>query len=266
VNPSPNRVIVPLTAIGVVKVLAIVILMLTVAHVVSTALWWIEQNRLSELLVEKFSFGREGNFPTFFSAVLLLIASALFGLIGCSVRAVGGVRSGYWMALAGVFFFLTLDEAVQIHEKLDTDLIWGSIKTSGFLAWPWVILYGGLVVVFGVFFARFWAGLPVTVKWPYAVAAAMYVGAALGFEMQEAHVYTEAGGPTPAFDILVTIEEFLEMSAILIAIYTSLRFLSQIQPAALSFVAPESVSARGHAVNGSQRVDKHQERAGVGSN
>ncbi len=241
-NLFPDRVIVPLTAIGVVRVLALVILLLTVAHVFSTALWWMEQNRLTELLVEKFSFGGEGNFPAFFSAVLLLMASALFGLIGRCVRAVNGAKSGYWMALAGVFLFLTLDEAAQIHEKLDTDLIWGNIETSGFLAWPWVILYGALVGVFGLLFGRFWAGLPRAVKWHYAFAAALYVGAALGFEMLEARVYTEAAGPGPLFDILVSIEEFLEMSAILYAIHTSLRYLSQVQPAAFVFTSPESVT------------------------
>ncbi|MDZ4698233.1 MAG: hypothetical protein SH809_00895 [Rhodothermales bacterium] len=242
-NLIPDRIIVPVTAISVVKVLAGVILLLTVAHVFSMALWWTGQNRLSELLVEKFSFGGEGNIPAFFSAVLLLLASALFGLIGRCARAIDGAKSGHWMALAGVFLFLTLDEAAQIHEKLDTDLIWGSLETSGFLAWPWVILYGGLVAAFFVVFGRFWLGLPATIKWPYAVAAALYVGAALGFEMLEARVYTEAAGPGPLFDILVTIEEFLEMSAILYAIHTSLRYLSQVQPAAFAFVPPEPVTA-----------------------
>lgn len=238
----PDRVIVPVPALGVVKVLAIVILLLTVAHAVSTTLWWMEQNRFTELLMEKFYFGGEGNFPAFFSAVLLLIASALFGVIGRCVRAVEGAKSGYWMALAGVFMFLTLDEAAQIHEKLDTDLIWGRIETSGFLAWPWVILYGGLVAVFLVVFGRFWVELPPAVTWPYAFAAAVYVGAALGFEMLEARVYTEGAGPGPLFDILVTIEEFLEMSAILYAIHTSLRYLSQVLPAAFEFTSPEPVA------------------------
>ena len=133
-NLSPNRVIVPVPALGVVKVLAMLILLLTVAHAVRTALWWMEQNRFTELLLEKFSFGGEGNFPAFFSAVLLLIASALFGVIGRCVRAVEGAKSGYWMALAGVFMFLTLDEAAQIHEKLDTDLSGGASKRVD--SWP----------------------------------------------------------------------------------------------------------------------------------
>lgn len=216
-----------------------IIVTLTGAHGVSHVLAEVAPNRLTELLLEKFSFEGEANFPAFFSAVILLMVATLFATIAGCTRAIGEPDWRYWAALASVFCFLSLDEAAQIHEKLDTDMIWGSMETSGFLAWPWVILYGGIVTVFLLAFGRFWWRLPAGVRTAYAVSAALYVGAALGFEMLEANEATTGGSrESTTFYLLVTFEELLEMLAIAYCIRTSMRFLSAVVPTALVFAGP----------------------------
>jgi hypothetical protein len=240
VKSASTRVTLEISTTGIVRFLVWSTVFLLGAHLFSMAVWSAGETRLGGLLVEKFSFEKEGNFPTFFSAFMLLFASGLFWLIARCARERGDRTGRYWFALAGVFLFLSFDEAVQIHEKLDTDVIWDSIDTSGFLAWPWVIVYGGIVLVFCLAFGRFWAHLPGSIRWPYGGAAAMYVGAALGFEMLEAWVSSHHDMPERLFHSLVTGEETLEMAAVILTIRTSLSTLSEGPSTALLFARRSS--------------------------
>ena len=54
----------------IAKMLAGLIIVLAILHVVSLTLHSSYETRLTELLVEKFSFDLERNFPTFFSALV----------------------------------------------------------------------------------------------------------------------------------------------------------------------------------------------------
>ncbi|MEZ4700703.1 MAG: hypothetical protein R2834_10270 [Rhodothermales bacterium] len=232
-----------ISARGTIRVLSTVALLLTLAHGVSAYWWHMDENRFSELLVEKFSFEGEGNFPSFFSGALLLLAAGLFGLIARSARAGGRPGWGYWSGLSALFFFLTFDEAAQLHEKLDTDLIWASIETTGFLAWPWVIIYGGLTLAFIVVYGAFWYRLPPFYRLRYGIAGALYVCAALGFEMVEANLYVTQGGVTPLYIVVASLEEVLEMVAIIATIGLNMRYLSEEVPARFVFTARDAMPA-----------------------
>ncbi len=121
--------------------------------------------------------------------------------------------------------FLSLGEAVQLHEKLDTELSWSSFDTTGLLAWPWVILYASLATVLMALYFRFWLQLPLGFRIAYAIAAGVYVGSALGFEMLEALEYTTQGGVTTRYIILTSVEEIFEMAAIIFLIRTNLHYI-----------------------------------------
>ncbi len=208
-----------------VRLLSALTFLLIVLHVVSLALVSYDANPVSDVLVEKFSLEGEGNFPAFFSSFLLLFAAVLFGIVGSATRSKKEVSWGYWVGLALIFLFLSLDEATQIHEKLDTDLIWGTFNTTGLIAWPWVIMYGALTLTVGVVYLRFWLGLPGRFRFAFALAAVVYVGSALGFEMLEALEYTSNGGATAKFVVLTSLEEIFEMTAILYLIATLFRYI-----------------------------------------
>lgn len=169
----------------------------------------------------------EGNFPALFSALLLLFAAFQFTIIA---RLTYQQRDNadwhrHWQVLALTFLFLAVDEAVLIHEKFDNNTLLSFVNTSGLLAWPWVILYGGLVLVFVAVFFKFWWALPVRYRVMYFVCAVTYVSAALGFEMLGALVYTAHDTETLLYLCLMTLEEFLEMAAIVLLIFTSFSFL-----------------------------------------
>ncbi len=208
-------------------ILAIIAVVLSLIHIGVTYLHLSFDNRITELFIEKFSLEEEGNFPSFFSAVLLLVASGTFLVISQSTIRLKGSRDWkYWLGLAFIFLFLSLDEATQLHEKLDTDLIWSSYDATGLLAWPWVIIYAALVTIFAVLYLRFWLRFSKQFRIYYVLAAAVYVGSALGFEMLEAFVYTTQGGYTLTYIILTSIEEMLEMAAITFLIYANLKYIT----------------------------------------
>lgn len=208
-------------------ILAIIAIGLSLIHIGVTYLHLSFDNRITEVFIEKFSLEEEGNFPSFFSAVLLLVAAGSFLIISQSASYLKNNRDWkYWLGLAFIFVFLSLDEATQLHEKLDTDLIWASYDATGLLAWPWVIIYAALVTIFVVLYLRFWLRFSRPFKIYYALAAAIYVGSALGFEMLEALVYTTRGGYTMTYIILTSIEEMLEMAAITFLIYANFKYIT----------------------------------------
>ncbi len=216
---------------NIVKTLAILALLLVIAHVISHVAIHHSINPLSEVMIEKFSLEGEANFPAFFSSFLLLFSGFLFLVISKGRRQQEQTLQNktlwkFWGGLSAIFVFLSLDEAVQLHEKLDTELIWSSFDTSGLLAWPWVILYASLATVLLALYFRFWLQLPLGFRIAYAVAAGVYIGSALGFEMLEALEYTTQGGVTTKYLILTTVEEIMEMAAIIFLIHTNLRFIT----------------------------------------
>lgn len=228
----------------IAKLLTGLIVVLAILHGVSLALHASFTTRLTELLVEKFSFDLERNFPTFFSALLLFLSALLFFLIAWTKRCWGKMKGQTcWVGLGLIFLFLSVDEAAHIHEHFDAVALWNGYKGSGFLSWEWVVVYGGLVGLFVVGYFNFWLRMPPTFKLSYFMAGCIYVLSALGFEMLEAHEYAaHQGAYTLNYAIYTFLEELFEMSAIAFLIYTNLRYLAQVFPTStFSFVHPHKI-------------------------
>lgn len=213
-------------------ILVALVVFFALSHVLVLVLHNTHDNKVTELLVEKFSLDLERNFPTYFSALLLFTSSLLFYLIWWIKKQSPETRdSRYWLGLGIIFLFLSIDESAHIHEHFDTKLIWGAYKTTGLLAWPWVIVYGSLVTLFVLGYFKFWLRLPKAFKISYLLAGSVYVSSALGFEMLEALEYsTHQGVTTFKYIVLSSFEESLEMSAITFLIYTNMRYLAYVCP------------------------------------
>ena len=216
----------------IAKALFALVIVLSILHTASLLLHDAYNNQITELLVEKFSFDLERNFPTYFSSLILFSSSVLFFLIGSARKNNPGENNHkYWLGLGLVFLFLSADEAAHIHEHLDTDLIWGAYEAVGLLAWPWVLIYGGLVGFFVLAYFKFWLRLPSPFKWSYFATGAVYVGSALGFEMLEAFEYsTNQDTRTSTYYVLVSLEEFFEMSAIVFLVFINMKYLVTVFP------------------------------------
>jgi len=208
------------------------VVFLAIAHVLSLLVHDVTDTKVSELLVEKFSVDLEHNFPTHFTSMVLFISSLLFSVIGVGEKkSAGAAQSRYWFGLSLIFLFLSFDESAHIHEHFDGVMRAVGVKTTGYLAWPWVIAYGSLVVVFILAYLRFWIRLPASFRIAYLLSGAVYVGASLGFELLEAQDYVANSGLyTVKYMVYTSIEEVLEMSAISYLVYTNLRYMAANYP------------------------------------
>ena len=139
-------------------------------------------------LVRLFRLGSEDNVPTWVSALLLLLASLLIALVALQHKTHKLPMRLRWKFLAGIFLFLSIDEAGAIHDLVYLNLAQRFGSPEGLFHYTWVIPYGILCVFFLVAYLPLLAYLPARTRRLFVVAGLVYVGAALGLEMTAAAV------------------------------------------------------------------------------
>ena len=180
-------------------------------------------------MVPLFRLNAEANLPTVFSFFLILTSSALCWLISRACARQHPVRSFAWAALSVIALFLAIDEGFTIHELLDTYPQWteGLFEARGVLHGPWVVVYGAGVLVFILVFLPFFFSLPTKYKLIFSACVIIYVSGAIGLEMVGAAELDATGLETLYYEVVNSIEEMMEMSAVALAIYGLLRYLRE---------------------------------------
>jgi len=195
-----------------------IVSVLTVIHIVVLFFYYYLEDDEVFGLVDLFDFDIEGNFPTFYSAVAILLAAGLLALI---TRANWHKENGhrfYWLVLTCVFIFLAFDEATAIHEMIG-DFFERYMDASGFFYFMWVVPYGIATGVLGVFFLKFVLTLPAQTRNRFIAAGTIFLSGAIGLEIfgaREADLY---GTGTITYGVLYTFEEIFEMLGIVLFIY-----------------------------------------------
>ena len=171
-----------------------------------------------------FNFNHENNIPSFFSSILLLLASFLLWFVYKTSVVTDKDRSR-WLLLSGIFVFLTLDEAVKIHERLERAIrLVLPNDADGFLAWTWIVPYTVFAIAVGLYNFRFVMRLPKPVRTKFIVAGIMYVFAAAGIESIEGYLMKATAEDPVVLMITTTIQEGLEMVSIIIFITGILQY------------------------------------------
>jgi hypothetical protein len=172
------------------------------------------------------SLGADVAVPSFYSAIAILFCSFLLAIIAMGEFRRRGYRAGYWLALSAIFLFLSIDEMLSIHERL-IPLLRPAFEGYGALYYGWVAPYAAAVVVLFVAYARFLLGLPRLTAWLFLLSGGLYVGGAVGFEIIGGYVAMENGTMNVPYVIVQSIEEILEMTGIVIFIYTLASYAEQ---------------------------------------
>jgi hypothetical protein len=185
---------------------------------------------LDEDLVGLFSLSYEGNLPTWYSSGLLLACAVTLGLIA---PASPSGQARYWSLLAGVFGYLSIDEAVGLHEQLN-DLV----HLGGPLYFGWILPAGAAVLLLGIAYLRFLRALPAETRRRFVVAGALYVGGALVMEIPLG-LWTEARGDGGlGYALIDFAEESLEMIGATLFLIALLRHAVRHGPARLELEDP----------------------------
>lgn len=181
----------------------------------------------------------EGNLPTMYSYALLFLGAALLWLIAAIRRRENAPMWRAWAGLAVIFVYLSMDEAVGLHEKLVMPIramLPNLIRESdGLLTFGWVIPFGILVVIFALTYIPFLRHLPPDTRRWIIASGIVYVIGALVFDLFEGYAVSNLGNTIRY--VLETVEEFVEMLGVIMFIYTLIQYLYQ-------YVTPITLSIR----------------------
>ena len=187
---------------------------------------------LTEAVSRKFLLDAEGTIPAWFSSVMLLVAGGLMLWLSrarpiTSDPRLARVNARRWTLMGVIFVLLSMDEAVSLHELL----VWPireRLGVGGLLFFAWVIPAIAGLAVLGLFYLTFLLRMPRRLRWGLVIAATLYVGGAVGFEMVSGAIADglafadERYFTNALYFTMTTIEESLEMLGLVVLIDTLL--------------------------------------------
>ena len=118
-----------------------------------------------------------------------------------------------------------MDEASSTHELLTTPLR-NLLQTSGFLYFAWVIPGLAFVLAIAIIFWRFLMHLPTRTRRLFVVAAIVYIVGVIGTELVAGWYVELYGRNNLTYSFLVTLEETLEMTGIIVFVYALLDYMT----------------------------------------
>jgi hypothetical protein len=166
----------------------------------------------------------EANIPTFFSAVLLLLASLLLGLIALCKKNMREPYVFHWTLLCLIFAYLALDEAAVIHEVLNRPLR-EMFDLKGIFYYSSVIPGIIVTLLISISYFKFFLNLANRLKVFFVISFILFVGGAIGMELIGGWYAGSISNNTLTYGILTTVEESLEMVGIGLFIYGLLDYI-----------------------------------------
>ncbi|WP_437591983.1 hypothetical protein [Sorangium sp. So ce1000] len=156
-------------------------------------------------VVPLFSLSYEQNVPTWYASSLLLVCSLTLAVIAVGARRAGGFVK-HWWGLSAAFLYISLDEAIEIHEAASS---W--LDLGGVLYFSWVIPAAVVVAVFAVAYLPFLSHLPRDTRNRFLLSGGIYVTGALLLELPLGYWTERAGSDNLIYALIDFVEESLEL-------------------------------------------------------
>lgn len=171
-------------------------------------------------IVPMFDFYEEGNIPTYFSTINLLLTAGLLHSIAEMVSRTSRRLAIPWRVLAFGFLFMSIDEfcdARMIISTMSKALMNSQNITSvPYFSVAWTVPITAIVILLAVYFVPFLLRLRKVYLINFAIAGSLFVLATLGLETIEGYHAKETQGVRDfTFMVYVTIEEIIEIFAII---------------------------------------------------
>lgn len=210
----------------VARILGIMALVLVLANIAGQFSAFVLGYNSLKGLIPLFDLDGEGNIPSFFSEILLLFAALLLAFIAVLNYKQNAPHTSKWAILSFGFLFMAFDEAFQLHETLTplTETLLNSDYLGGIFYFALVIPAIAFIIIIGLFFLQFLLHLPAITRYRFLLAATIYLGGAIGFELLEGSYSEFLSTQDLTFNIMVTIEEALEMTGVIVFIWALLNY------------------------------------------
>ena len=173
--------------------------------------------------------GEKNSLSLWFQSSMMLFSAFLLLVIALIRRSFEDKDYRFWGFLSLVFFYLSLDETISIHEQLTNPLRHG-FDLGGIFFMSWVVPVGIIVILFFLFMLKFLKRMPAKTRWLMITAGAIYVGGAMGMEMIDGAYYEKAIEPFGGvidwnYVLMTTAEESLESIGLAVFVFTLLTHL-----------------------------------------
>jgi hypothetical protein len=175
-----------------------------------------------EPLIAFLSLSFERNLPTWYASSLLLACAVALAAVAIAVVRPGDAFRRHWWGLAIIFGYMSLDEAVSLHEHLG-----GLFRLRGVLYFSWVVPAAALVALFGLSYLRFVLKLPPGTRRRFVTAGVVYVGGALFMELPLGWWTERAGDENLGYALIDWVEEMLELGGATLFLLAILRHLAE---------------------------------------
>jgi hypothetical protein len=172
-----------------------------------------------------FNLDKELNYPTWFSAFMLLFCAILLAIIAAAKKKERDRYANNWKILSIIFVFLSLDEVISVHEIFIINDLRKALNLGGVFYFIWVIPAVILLVIFSLSYLRFLRNLPQHTQYLFIQAACIYVGGALGMEMISGYYADLYGQRNLVYGLIASVEELTEMIGIIAFIYALLAYI-----------------------------------------
>ena len=178
-------------------------------------------------VINFFDVDEEENLPTFFSALLLFMASILLALIAVLKHQNRDGFVSHWAVLAIGFLYIATDDMLMLHEAVAIPAMYAvRPHLPDFLYFAWVIPAGVVVLGVGLAYRGFVRALPGRSRALFVLSAALYVFGALGMELVSGAVLVARGEVKDLlYSAITTVEEGCEMFGVALFIYALLDYL-----------------------------------------
>ena len=210
------------------KILIVVAILIAIFSLISEylveVLFVADDASIRVMLLDLLSVNLEDSIPTWYSIILLFVATLLLFIIAYSRHQASNRYARHWLGLGVLFFYLSMDEGAVIHE-IFAEPLQLAFGTSGVLAFGWQILAGPLVILFGILYLRFLFYLPKRTRFLFVIAGGLYVGGALVVEGFSAALWEANNGVSMTYLIVATLEELFEILGVSIFIYALLDYM-----------------------------------------
>jgi hypothetical protein len=174
--------------------------------------------------VSLFNVNTEGNIPTWYTSFSILLCAVLLFMIARARKIAGDRYSIYWMILALIFLYISVDEGAGVHDALDF-----SLPSIGYInsapRYIRMLPVAILLIIFGLIYLKFLFYLPARTRLLFIVAGTLFVGGAFGMGFVMERYGTRHGWNNMTLEILAAIEEFLEMIGIVVFIYALMSYM-----------------------------------------
>ncbi len=222
-----------ISARGIVRVMVIILAVLLLLDIAG----YVSQFFLGfgTKLAAAFGFGNEKNFPTYLSSIGLLFCAVLLMVVSLGRKKEHKTYAGHWAFLSAVFVFLSIDEMIEIHERLIIPFR-RLLHTHGVFRFAWVIPYGILLIVLVLVYWKFLWDLPERSRFQFILAGFVYVLGAMGFELAGSAYFDTHLQHNFTYAMIQTVEETLEMAGIIIFAYALASYIKdEVKQVTVSF-------------------------------